>query len=113
MSLDAARAILADHRRIGESLWDRFNGKKEGTLWYYRSLANAYRMTGARRALIYELNRVASEIERSGGSIGSNNRLRRTRSWQKRRDYSLHLFEFLSGAGTWPTGRLLKWSAEA
>jgi (p)ppGpp synthase/HD superfamily hydrolase len=62
--LENARAILADYRRIGESLWDRFNGKKEGTLWYYRSLANAYGMTGGHRGLIDELNRVVSEIER-------------------------------------------------
>src|SRR5918911_197645 len=33
--LHNARAILADYRVLGESLWKRFNGGKEGTLWYY------------------------------------------------------------------------------
>ena len=30
--LHNARAILKDYRELGESLWDRFNGGKEGTL---------------------------------------------------------------------------------
>jgi len=37
-----ARAILNDYRRIGDDLWPRFNGGKEGTLWYYQSLAAVY-----------------------------------------------------------------------
>ena len=36
-----ARSILADHERCGEALWQRFTGKRDGTLWYYRSLAAA------------------------------------------------------------------------
>lgn len=35
-----ARAILADYREVGEALWDRFRGKRNGTLWYYRALAD-------------------------------------------------------------------------
>lgn len=35
-----ARCILADFRRVGDSLWSRFTGGREGTLWYYRALAN-------------------------------------------------------------------------
>ena len=35
--------ILADHRELGDALWDRFAGKKDGTLWYYHSLAAAFR----------------------------------------------------------------------
>ena len=41
--LHNARAILADYRRIGEQLWARFNGGREGMLWYYRALIGAYR----------------------------------------------------------------------
>lgn len=33
-----ARSILTDYRREGECLWSRFNGKREGTLWYYQGL---------------------------------------------------------------------------
>lgn len=33
-----AQSILKDYRDIGEELWARFRGKKEGTLWYYHAL---------------------------------------------------------------------------
>lgn len=32
--LHNAQCILKDYRTFGEPLWERFNGKKEGTLWY-------------------------------------------------------------------------------
>jgi (p)ppGpp synthase/HD superfamily hydrolase len=35
-----ARCILADYRRVGSDLWGRFTGGRDGTLWYYRALAN-------------------------------------------------------------------------
>lgn len=39
--LHNARAILADYRRHGEDLWDRFNPAAgwAGTCWYYKNLA--------------------------------------------------------------------------
>lgn len=37
-----ARAILADRRQVGEAIWDRFTGGRDGTLWYYRSLAHCF-----------------------------------------------------------------------
>ena len=36
--LNNIRSILSDFRAIGESVWSRFNGGREGTLWYYRTL---------------------------------------------------------------------------
>ena len=60
--LHNARAILADYRAIGETLWERFNGGKEGTLWYYRSLVMVLR-NAERTPLVEELERVVSEIE--------------------------------------------------
>lgn len=38
--LHNARAVLGDYRTMGERLWSRFNGGREGTLWYYRSVAD-------------------------------------------------------------------------
>lgn len=38
-----ARAILNDYRQLGDALWDRFNGGKDGTLWYYQTLATVFR----------------------------------------------------------------------
>lgn len=60
--LHNARSILADLRAIGEELWGRFTGNKDGTLWYYRALTEAYKKTG-NDPLVEELDRVVGEIE--------------------------------------------------
>jgi GTP pyrophosphokinase len=61
--LHNARAVLGDYRELGEMLWRRFHGGREGTLWYYRSVTDALRQGGT-SPLIEELERVVSEIER-------------------------------------------------
>jgi len=67
--LHNARAILADYRLLGESVWKRFKGGREGTLWYYRSLVTAFREAAAAPLrLVEELDRIVSEIERLGSS---------------------------------------------
>jgi GTP pyrophosphokinase len=60
--LHNARTVLEDYRIVGEALWKRFNGGKEGTLWYYRAAVDALRKSGT-SPLIEELDRVVSEIE--------------------------------------------------
>jgi (p)ppGpp synthase/HD superfamily hydrolase len=60
--LHNTRAILHHLRQEQDSLWSRFNGGKEGALWYYRSLVSAFRKHGS-NALIEELDRVVTEIE--------------------------------------------------
>jgi (p)ppGpp synthase/HD superfamily hydrolase len=63
--LHNARSILADYRVIGEAIWKRFSGGKDGSLWYYRALVNAYKSANdAPTALLDELDRVVSELER-------------------------------------------------
>ncbi|WP_066424282.1 HD domain-containing protein [Anabaena sp. 4-3] len=57
-----ARAILKDYRLLGESLWQRFQGGKDGTLWYYRALVDAFQKTG-NQPVVAELERVVTEIE--------------------------------------------------
>ena len=61
--LHNARAILTDLRIHGESVWQRFKAGKEGSLWYYRSLANTFKKLN-NSALAKELDLVVSEIER-------------------------------------------------
>ena len=58
-----ARNVLEDYRKVGESLWDRFNGGKDGTLWYYRTLAQTFRDIDP-SPLTDELGRVVSELEK-------------------------------------------------
>jgi GTP pyrophosphokinase len=60
--LHNARTILSDYRNLGDKLWLRFNGGREGTLWYYRALINAFRKAGP-SAIVEELDRVVSELE--------------------------------------------------
>ena len=40
--LHNARCILKDLRYQGLTAFDRFTGKRDGTLWYYRSLADVF-----------------------------------------------------------------------
>ena len=40
--LNNVRSILSDYREIGERVWERFNGGREGTLWYYRTLRDEF-----------------------------------------------------------------------
>src|SRR5213595_206169 len=62
--LHNTRAILADLRRHGSEVFERFSGRKDGTLWYYRALVTAFRQHGDHTDLIDELDRVVTEIER-------------------------------------------------
>lgn len=62
--LDNARSLVADYRVVGEELWDRFKGGREGTLWYYRELVEIYGSSGrVPSALLGELGRAVSELE--------------------------------------------------
>ena len=49
------RSILSDYRAIGESVWSRFHGGREGTLWYYRSLRDVF--------LRHKWNRITRDLE--------------------------------------------------
>jgi (p)ppGpp synthase/HD superfamily hydrolase len=59
--LHNARAVLSDYRLLGEDLWSRFNGGKEGTLWYYRAIVDVLRIKND-SPTVEELDRVVSEM---------------------------------------------------
>jgi (p)ppGpp synthase/HD superfamily hydrolase len=63
--LHNVRTILADYRKEGDGIWVRFNGKKEGTLWYYRALSDEYARTPNR--ITRELEITVGELERAVG----------------------------------------------
>jgi (p)ppGpp synthase/HD superfamily hydrolase len=65
-----ARAILFDYRQIGDELWLRFNGGRNGTVWYYRALAAAFAATTP-GPLALELARLVDEIERLSNGLSS------------------------------------------
>ena len=62
--LHNARSILGDLSRDGEATWDKFQGGKSGTLWYYRTLLEVFLETDADSWLVQELNRVVGEFEK-------------------------------------------------
>jgi GTP pyrophosphokinase len=59
--LHNARTLVSDYRQLGEALWQRFNGGRDGTLWYYRELVKAYRRAGT-SPLVEELARIVDEL---------------------------------------------------
>ncbi len=68
--LNNVRSILSDYREVGESIWDRFNGGREGTLWYYRALLEEF-LRGEPSRLIRELELAVRELEVSAKLAGS------------------------------------------
>lgn len=58
-----ARTTLADYRQLGDPVFARFKGGREGTLWYHRACVAAYREAGFESFLVDELDRVVSELE--------------------------------------------------
>jgi GTP pyrophosphokinase len=44
--LHNARSIVEDHAHLGSELWQRFRGGRDGTLWYYESLAAVFAARG-------------------------------------------------------------------
>ncbi|MEG4006461.1 HD domain-containing protein [Microcoleus sp. Pol11C1] len=56
------RSILKDYRQLGDVVWERFKGGKEGSLWYYRSLVEAFRQAEL-TPIVEELDRTVLELE--------------------------------------------------
>lgn len=67
--LHNARAIVADFRAQGESVWARFTGGKRGTLWYYNELVKIFRQGGP-AALAAQLDEVVAEMNRLAADSG-------------------------------------------
>jgi GTP pyrophosphokinase len=67
--LNNVRSILSDYRAIGESVWSRFNGGREGTLWYYRTLRDEF--------LGRKLNRVTRDFDLAVEELESLTKKRR------------------------------------
>jgi (p)ppGpp synthase/HD superfamily hydrolase len=61
--LNNVRSILSDYRAIGESVWSRFTGGREGTLWYYRTLRDVF--------LEHPRNRITRDFELAVNELDS------------------------------------------
>jgi len=65
--LSNVRETVHDLRVHGEAVFERFAGKKNGTLWYYRALVDEFRKTGT-HPLFEELARAVNELESLAGA---------------------------------------------
>ena len=61
--LHNARSILYALREEGETTWEKFHGGKNGTLWYYKSLASFFAATGDDQ-MTQDLTQVVAEIKK-------------------------------------------------
>jgi len=71
--LHNVRTVISDYRKDGESIWKRFNGGREGTLWYYRALSDEFQRRKANRTT-RELAIVVADLERTVGTAGVRRR---------------------------------------
>ena len=60
--LHNARSLIAAYREVGEDIWECFRGRRDGTLWYYRAMADAIARAGG-SPLLGELESAVSALE--------------------------------------------------
>jgi len=70
--LNNVRSILSDYREVGESIWARFKGGRDGTLWYYRALLKEF-LRGKPNRLVRELDLALRELDATAGAAGLRN----------------------------------------
>jgi (p)ppGpp synthase/HD superfamily hydrolase len=70
--LHNARCTLQDLCTDGPSVWERFTGRREGTLWYYRSLREIFDarlaapVTRLFSEVVHDLEHFGEDAERHG-----------------------------------------------
>jgi (p)ppGpp synthase/HD superfamily hydrolase len=65
--LHNARCILFDYDRLGDLIWERFNGGKNGTAWYYKSLAEEFEKAWPENPLLPDFQALVQRMERAAG----------------------------------------------
>jgi (p)ppGpp synthase/HD superfamily hydrolase len=68
--LNNVRSILSDYREVGEFVWERFNGGREGTLWYYRALLDEFLRDPPNR-ITRDFDLAVRELESLAGTAAS------------------------------------------
>ena len=60
--LHNARCIVADLRTQGDRVWNKFNGGRDGTLWYYSTILAEYQRLEVLPTLVEELARTVETM---------------------------------------------------
>ena len=61
--LHNSRTIVADLHLYGNEVWNKFTGKREGSLWYYATLLTKYQRMGVPKPLVDELARTIATMQ--------------------------------------------------
>ena len=69
--LHNSRAMVADHRRLGDELFTRFNAPKEDQCWYYEHLVEVFTASPFRSGMISSLAQAVAELFPSTGAMTS------------------------------------------
>lgn len=69
--LHNARSIRRDMKHLGDAVWDRFTGKKECSLWYYREIVKALGQNWA-HPLLEELRTEVELLNEEAGRVQSD-----------------------------------------
>ncbi|HWR16379.1 MAG TPA: HD domain-containing protein [Terriglobales bacterium] len=67
-----ARTILLDYIEQGDAVFARFRARKDGTIWYYRSLVDAFRYAEEKRPIQHHARgheRLLRELDRLIGKL--------------------------------------------
>ncbi len=59
---DNITSVLTDHATIGDEIWARFTGGREGTVWYYQQMADALRAQLPDSALVRRLEEAIADL---------------------------------------------------
>lgn len=62
-----ARCIMFDYDRIGDEIWDRFNAGKDGTVWYYKTLAEELEKAWPDNPLLPDFQALVQRMEQAAG----------------------------------------------
>ena len=61
--LHNTRCIVADLRMLGDAVWQRFTGRRDGSLWYYTALLAEYQRLDVSKPLVDELARTVEVMQ--------------------------------------------------
>jgi (p)ppGpp synthase/HD superfamily hydrolase len=70
--LHNARCIMFDYDRVGDKIWDRFTADKEGTLWYYTSLAREFEKAWPDNPLLPDFKALVKRMQRAVGQVDAS-----------------------------------------
>lgn len=66
--LHNARSIVSDLHVSGEATWTKFNGGRDGTLWYYSALLAEFQSSPLPKPLVAELSRTIAAMQSLSGA---------------------------------------------